>query len=284
MTATNAPVIVLKLTCTDRPGIVAAVTSVIAEHGGNILESSQFDDLATGRFFMRVRFSMAETGRFHALFRPVADRFAMSWDARREEVRSRVLIMVSKMDHCLVDLLYQWRSGIIPMEIVGVVSNHETNRGLVESHGLTFHHLPITDDNRTEQEERLLRVVEDTGTDLVVLARYMQILSDAFASRLFGRIINIHHSFLPSFKGARPYHQAYDRGVKLIGATAHYVTADLDEGPIIEQDVARVTHAHEAGELTTVGRRIESRVLVRAVGWHLAHRVLLNGSKTVVFR
>ncbi|MGD8429677.1 MAG: formyltetrahydrofolate deformylase [Ectothiorhodospiraceae bacterium] len=283
MTA-DAPVLILKLTCADRPGIVAAVASVIAERGGNILESSQFDDITTGNFFMRVRFSFPEAERFAFFFRPVAERFAMRWEAQREEVKGRVLIMVSKMDHCLVDLLYQWRSGTIPMEITGVVSNHEATRELVEAHDLPFHYLPVKRDNKAEQENRLLEIVNDTGTDLVVLARYMQILSDSLSKRLFGKVINIHHSFLPSFKGAKPYHQAHERGVKLIGATAHYVTPDLDEGPIIEQDVARVTHADEPRELASVGRRIESQVLVRAVGWHLAQRVLLNGSKTVVFR
>lgn len=278
------PIVILKLTCPDRPGIVAAVSTLIAEHGGNILESSQFDDLSSGQFFMRVRFSFRAADRFGFLFRPVADRFGMRWHIQAEEVRGRVLIMVSKLDHCLVDLLYQWRTGTIPMDIVGVVSNHEITRPIAENHGLPFHYLPVTKATRRAQEASLLSLVEDTGTDLVVLARYMQILSDGLSTRLFGKVINIHHSFLPSFKGARPYHQAHERGVKLIGATAHYVTPDLDEGPIIEQDVERVSHADGPARLAESGRRVEAQVLVRAVRWHLESRVLLNGSRTVVFR
>lgn len=277
-------ILILKLTCPDRPGIVAAVSTLIAEHGGNILESSQFDDLRSGQFFMRVRFSFREAERFEFLFRPVADRFAMRWQIQPEEVRGRVLIMVSKLDHCLVDLLYQWRTGTIPMDVVGIVSNHEVTRPIAENHGLPFHYLPVTRANKQEQEARLLSLVDATGTDLVVLARYMQILSDGLSRRLFGKVINIHHSFLPSFKGARPYHQAHERGVKLIGATAHYVTPELDEGPIIEQDVERVSHADGPDQLAETGRRVEAQVLVRAVRWHLENRVLLNGGRTVVFR
>lgn len=249
MTGSDSPILILTLTCADRPGIVASVASLIAEHGGNILESSQFGDRATDNFFMRVRFSFPEADRFGFYFRPISERFAMRWDAQREDIKGRVLIMVSRMDHCLVDLLYQWWSGTIPMEITGVVSNHESNRALVEAHELPFHYLPVNEENRAEQEEKLLRIINNTRTDLVVLARYMQILSDALTKRLFGNVINIHHSFLPGFKGGWPYQQAYDRGVKLIGATAHYVTANLDEGPIIEQDVARVTHADEPRHL-----------------------------------
>ncbi|MCP1675254.1 formyltetrahydrofolate deformylase [Natronocella acetinitrilica] len=280
----NAPILILKLTCADRPGIVAAVSGLIAEHGGNILESSQFDDLRTGQFFMRVRFSFAEAERFSFFFKPVAERFSMRWDVQREDVRGRVLIMVSRFDHCLVDLLYRWRTGTIPMDVVAIVSNHETARPIAELHDLPFHHLPVTRETRAAQEAKLLGLVEETGADLVVLARYMQILSDGLSNRLFGKVINIHHSFLPGFKGARPYHQAHERGVKLIGATAHYVTADLDEGPIIEQDVERVDHADEPEDLIEIGQTLECQALARAVRWHLEHRVLLNGSKTVVFR
>ncbi len=284
MTDSQDPVLILKLTCADRPGIVAAVSTLIAEHGGNILESSQFDDLRTGRFFMRVRFSFAWAERFAFYFRPAADRFDMRWEVHRQDERGRVLILVSRLDHCLVDLLYQWRTGTIPMDIVGIGSNHTAARSIAEVHGLPFHHLPVQPKNKAEQEARLLALVEETGADLVVLARYMQILSNKLANRLFGKIINIHHSFLPSFKGAKPYHQAHERGVKLIGATAHYVTPDLDEGPIIEQDVERVDHADGPEELAETGRRLEAQALVRAVRWHLEGRVLLNGAKTVVFR
>ena len=280
----QSPVLILKLTCADRPGIVAAVAGLIAEHGGNILESSQFDDLRTGQFFMRVRFSFAEAERFDFFFRPVANRFAMRWEVQRESVRGRVLIMVSRFDHCLVDLLYRWRTGTIPMDVTGIVSNHEVTRPIAGQYDLPFHYLPVTRDNKAEQEARLLRLVEDTGTDLLVLARYMQILSDSLSNRLFGKVINIHHSFLPGFKGARPYHQAHERGVKLIGATAHYATPDLDEGPIIEQDVERVDHSHEPEDLVEIGQTLECQALARAVRWHLENRVLLNGSKTVVFR
>ncbi len=279
----QSPVLILKLTCADRPGIVAAVSGLIAEHGGNILESSQFDDLRTGQFFMRVRFTLEEADRFAFFFRPVATRFAMRWDVQREDVRGRVLILVSRFDHCLVDLLYRWRTGSMPMNVAGIVSNHEVTRPIAELHELPFHHLPVTPENKAEQEARLLALVESTGTDLVVLARYMQILSDSLSNRLFGKVINIHHSFLPGFKGARPYHQAHERGVKLIGATAHYVTPDLDEGPIIAQEVDRVDHAHEPEDLVEIGQNLECQALARAVRWHLEHRVLLNGSKTVVF-
>ncbi len=283
MTQPSDPVLVLRLTCDDRPGIVAAVATAIAEHGGNILESSQFDDLLTGRFFMRVRFAFPEPDRFAFYFRPVAERFAMRWEATPERVKGRVLIMVSKFDHCLADLLYQWKTGSIPMDIVAVVSNHDTCRAMAGAEGLPFHHLPVTRETKAAQEAEVLRLVEETEADLVVLARYMQVLSDGLSNRLFGKVINIHHSFLPSFKGAKPYHQAHARGVKLIGATAHYVTPDLDEGPIIDQDVERVTHADDPDALVALGRTIEARVCSRAVRWHLQGRVLLNGHKTVVF-
>jgi len=283
MTATD-PILILKLTCDDRPGIVAAVATAIAEHGGNILESAQFDDLETGRFFMRVRFTFAEAEKFAFYFRPIGERFGMRWEVAPEDRKGRVLIMVSKFDHCLIDLLYHWRTGAIPMDVVGVVSNHEDARRIVEAEGLPFHYLPVTKETKEAQEAALLKLVEETEADLVVLARYMQILSDKLSNKLFGKVINIHHSFLPSFKGAKPYHQAHARGVKLIGATAHYVTPDLDEGPIIEQAVERVSHADYPDDLIRIGRDTESHVLARAVKWHVEHRVLLNGSKTVVFR
>lgn len=278
------PTLILKLTCLDRPGIVAAVSGLIAEQDGNILASSQFFDQRTGQFFMRVRFALTKADRFSFRFAPIANRFEMRWDLQQEDVRGRVLIMVSRFDHCLVDLLYRWRTGTIRMDIVGVVSNHEDARPIADQAGVEFHHLPITPETRAAQEAALLRIIEDTRTDLVVLARYMQVLSDSLCNRLFGKVINIHHSFLPSFKGARPYHQAHERGVKLIGATAHYVTSDLDEGPIIEQVVSRVDHAHEPSDLIEIGRSAECLALASAVRWHLEHRVLLNGLKTVVFR
>ena len=284
MTAPTDPVLILRLNCADRPGIFAAVSTLIATHGGNILESSQFNDVLTGEFFMRVRFTFPAPDEFDALFSPIAQKQAMTWDARREATRARVLILVSELDHCLVDLLYLWRTAFISMEVVGVVSNHDTLRSQVEAHGLPFHHLPVTPETKEEQEARLFGLIENTETDLVVLARYMQILSNELARRLFGRAINIHHSFLPGFKGARPYHQAHARGVKLIGATAHYVTADLDEGPIIEHDVERVTHADSPENFAGVGRRLDAKAQARAVRWLVEQRVFLNGAKTVVFR
>ncbi len=278
-----AQTLILKLTCANRPGIVAAVAAVIAEHGGDILESSQFDDVRTGLFFMRVRFSTPSHEAFPDYFQPVAERFDMDWEIKRQSDRGRVLLMVSRFDHCLVDLLYQHRTGSIPMDVVGIVSNHETARPLAQAEGIPFHYLPVTPDTKPQQEAALLGIIEETGADLVVLARYMQVLSDELVQQLHGRAINIHHSFLPSFKGARPYHQAHERGVKLIGATAHYVTGDLDEGPIIEQDTARVRHAQGPQTLTEIGRRVEAQVLARAVKWHLEYRVIINGRKTVVF-
>ncbi|MEC9346973.1 MAG: formyltetrahydrofolate deformylase [Pseudomonadota bacterium] len=280
---TDPQVAVLKLSCDDRPGIVAATAGCIAEHGGNILESGQFGDPATGRFFMRIRFACPEPDMFRFRFEPVAARFDMRWTLADEARRGRVLIMVSKVDHCLNDLLYRHRIGTLPSEIVAVVSNHPDLEPLAAQQGIPFHHLPVTADTKAEQEAALLDLVTGTRADLVVLARYMQILSDGLARRLYGKAINIHHSFLPSFKGARPYHQAHARGVKLIGATAHYVTPDLDEGPIIEQAVERATHADSVADLIRRGQDIEARVLARAVRWHLEHRILLNGSKTVVF-
>jgi formyltetrahydrofolate deformylase len=282
---------VLALDCPDRPGIVHAVTGFLAERGGNIIESQQFGDPSNGRFFMRIDFSVegAESGRvtvedLRADFAGVASTFAMTfelWDARAPY---RTLVMVSKQLHCLNDLLFRHSNGSLQIEIPVVVSNHPDAEQMVKSYGLEFRHIPVSPQNKPEAEAELLELHEQLGIHLVVLARYMQVLSDDVCRRLSGQAINIHHSFLPSFKGARPYHQAFDRGVKLIGATAHYVTADLDEGPIIEQDVIRVDHAHTPEQLAAAGRDAEAQVLSRAVRWHSETRVLLDGPRTVVFR
>ncbi len=280
------PIFVFKLSCQDRPGIVAAVSSCIAEHGGNILESAQFDDLDTGDFFMRVRFScQTDQGRdrWEHAFKPVIDRFGMRHELIDESHRQRVVIMVSKIDHCLNDLLYRWRRGRLAMDIVAVVSNHDVLRSEVEALGIPYHHWPVTPETKAEQEAKLLALIDAEQVDLVVLARYMQVLSNSLSRKLYGRVINIHHSFLPGFKGAKPYHQAHARGVKLIGATAHFVTEDLDEGPIIAQDVAVVDHSFSVRRMVDAGGDVEARVLARAVRYHLQNRILLNGNKTVVF-
>lgn len=274
---------ILKVTCANRAGIVAAVSGAIAAHGGDILESAQFEDTETERFVMRVHFRAPDIGVIDSALQNVAGEFDLSFKLIPANQRHRVLIMVSKFDHCLHDLLYRWRNNSLEMDIVGVVSNHETVRDLVEFYQLPFHHMPITPKTKPEQETKLLGLIEDEHVDLVVLARYMQILSDDLSSKLHGKVINIHHSFLPSFKGAKPYHKAHARGVKLIGATAHYVTPELDEGPIIEQDVARVKHSLSPEDYVRIGQEIESRVLARAIRWHLDHRVFLNGPKTIVF-
>ena len=277
---------VLTLSCPDRAGIVAAVSNHLAANGGNIIEAQQFGDAETGRFFMRLVFEDAERD-LDALkqgFEGFAKQFAMQWMLRNRAQRRRVLLLVSKFDHCLADILYRWRIGELPMDIAGVIANHprETYRHL-DLDGIPFHYLPVDRDSRADQEGALAALIEQSQTDLVVLARYMQILSRELVQTLAGRCINIHHSFLPGFKGARPYHQAYRRGVKLIGATAHFVTAELDEGPIIEQDIERVTHADTPEDLIRIGRDIERRVLARTLRLYLDDRVLLNGSKTVVF-
>ncbi|TVV70702.1 formyltetrahydrofolate deformylase [Sphingomonas solaris] len=277
----------LTLACPDRPGIVAQVARALFDHGGNITEAQQFDDGETGGFFARIAFTLAAEAlpALEASFAPVGDAFAMRWEIRPVAARQRVLILVSKFDHCLADLLYRWRIGELAMHVAGIVSNHPRGSfATSDLRGLDFHHLPVTRETKLEQEARIKTIVTETGADLIVLARYMQILSDDLAGFLAGRCINIHHSFLPGFKGAKPYHQAHARGVKLIGATAHYVTADLDEGPIIEQDVERISHQDSPDDLVRKGRDIERRVLARAVAFHLAGRVLLNGGKTVVFR
>ena len=285
---------VLTLSCQDSKGIVFAVSGLLFQAGCNILDSQQFGDLAdsqapnaSGQFFMRVHFSAPEhldDGKaLQQLFKHTADQFGMSLQFHKLAQKQRVLIMVSKHGHCLNDLLFRVRSEQLNVEIAAVVSNHADYAALVGSYGVAFHHLPLADKKET-QEAQIQSLIEQEHIDLVVLARYMQILSPQFCAFLRGRAINIHHSFLPSFKGGRPYYQAHERGVKLIGATAHYVTEDLDEGPIIEQDVERVDHSLSPDDLTNVGRDVESAVLARAVKWHVEHRVLLNGRKTVVFR
>ena len=277
---------VLTVQCESRRGIVAAVSTYLAEHGCNITDAAQFDDELTGRFFSRIGFR-SETGAtlddLQAGFADVAARFGMAWGMLPQAHRMKVLVMVSNFGHCLNDLLYRWRIGALPVDIVGVVSNHMTYQKLVVNHDLPFHCIKVTKQNKPQSEAQLMQLVEESGAELVVLARYMQVLSDEFCARLSGRIINIHHSFLPSFKGANPYKQAFERGVKLIGATAHYVTADLDEGPIIEQDTVRITHAQSAEDYVALGRDVEAQVLARAIHAHIHRRVFLNGSKTVVF-
>jgi formyltetrahydrofolate deformylase len=276
----------LTLSCPERPGIVHAVSSFLFEHACDIVEHQQFDDAVRGQLFLRTAFVCAEecdAEELTAAFRPVADEFGMSFSVTGDQPQ-RILVMVSKLGHCLNDLIFRWRAGSLGGELVGVVSNHEDLRPMAEAAGLPFHHVPVTPGSKAAAEARLLELVEETDADLVVLARYMQVLSDEVCRALYGRAINIHHSFLPGFKGAKPYHQAFDRGVKLVGATAHYVTPDLDEGPIIEQEVIRIDHTHDPRALATVGRDAEALALSRAVNWHCERRVLLNGSSTVVFR
>jgi formyltetrahydrofolate deformylase len=277
---------VLTLSCADKPGIVAAITTELAALGANMAESGQFWDRQTNRFFMRIAALAPEEVTKEAYERaigPVVERFGLKTTLVEAARKPKIILMVSKFDHAMLHILYQIRVGWLHAEVAAIVSNHEGSRRTAEIEGIPFHHWPVGRDNKAEQEARLLELVRDTGSELVVLARYMQVFSDNLSKRLFGRAINIHHSFLPSFKGAKPYHQAWERGVKLIGATAHYVTSDLDEGPIIEQETERVTHAMTAEDFVAVGRDIESRVLARAVKSHLESRVMLNGQKTVVF-
>ncbi len=279
----------LTLSCEDRPGLVATVAGFLAQHGGNILDAQQFDDRETNRFFMRVNFHATDPAQPHEMlryaFEPIAAAHGMAWTLRRADARQRVLLLVSKFDHCLGDLLYRMRIGELSMQVVGIVSNHPQSALNISMIGdIPYHHLPVTRDTKPQQEAQIKAIVAATSADLVVLARYMQILSDDMAGYLSGRCINIHHSFLPGFKGAKPYHQAHARGVKMIGATAHYVTADLDEGPIIVQDVEAVSHADTPDDMVRKGRDIERRVLAAAVRFHLEDRVLVNGSRTVVFR
>lgn len=276
----------LVINCPDRPGIVYNVSGIIFEHGGNILESRQFEDRETGRFFLRIVFeSDCEQSVMADAFAKLGEAFEMDWKLVRTDQPVKVLILVSKFDHCLAYLLYKARMGDMPIEIVGIASNHPVSAlTAADIRDIPFHHLPVTSDTKAQQESRIKALVEESGAELVVLARYMQILSDDLAAYLSGRCINIHHSFLPSFKGAKPYHQAHAHGVKMIGATAHYVTAELDEGPIIHQAVEGVTHEDSPNDLVRKGREIENQVLGHAVGWHVTHRVVMNGRKTVVFR
>jgi formyltetrahydrofolate deformylase len=276
----------LTLSCPDRLGLVHAVSGFLLERGGNIEEAAQYNDPDTGLFFMRVQFKCTQLT--HADLRAqlgfFAEPHAMQWSLHATVQPMRTVLLVSKEGHCLNDLLFRWKSGLLALDIRAIISNHKDFYQLAASYNVPFHHIPVTADTKAKVEARQFEIIEAEGAELVVLARYMQILSDDFCQKLAGRAINIHHSFLPSFKGAKPYYQAHDRGVKLIGATAHYVTADLDEGPIIEQDVARVDHSKTVEDLTAQGRDTESQVLARAVKWHSEHRVLLNGHKTVIFK
>ncbi len=282
------PEYILTLSCPDTLGIVHAVSGFLVERGGNILNSAQFDDRRTGLFFMRVHFALRgeaiELNDLNRDFATLAERFSMKWETHAAHVKPRVLLMVSRIGHCLNDLLFRYSSGSLPVEIPAIVSNHPDFYQLAASHNIPFHHLPVTAQNKSDQEAKLLEIMQEKKIELVVLARYMQVLSDELCRKLAGRAINIHHSFLPSFKGAKPYYQAHERGVKLIGATSHYVTGELDEGPIIEQDVARVDHGMDPDTLTAIGRDVECVVLARAVKWHVERRVVLNGNRTVVFR
>jgi len=277
---------VLTLSCQDRPRIVATVTVILADLGANIAESAQYWDRSTNRFFMRIAFEtpgQVNAAQIREALKGAETTFGMALELRNVAELPKIIIMVSKFDHCLQHLLYQLRMQWLKAKVVAVISNHDDSRAFVEAQGIPYHHIPVDKTNKMAQEQRQLQILDETGAELIVLARYMQVLSDELSNRLFGKVINIHHSFLPSFKGAKPYHQAYERGVKLIGATAHYVTGELDEGPIIEQESERVSHALTADDLVAVGRDIESRVLARAVKMHLESRVLQNGRKTVVF-
>ena len=285
MTSPMNPTYILTLSCPDRTGIVHAVSGFLLERGGNIEEAAQYNDPDTGLFFMRVQFACAvDGGELREQWGVFAQGFAMQWQLHSTTQPMRTVIMVSKEGHCLNDLLFRVKSGLLPLDVRAIVSNHREFYQLAASYNVPFHHIPVGKDNKAQAEARQYEIIQAEGAELVVLARYMQILSDDLCRKLAGRAINIHHSFLPSFKGAKPYYQAHDRGVKLIGATAHYVTADLDEGPIIEQDVTRVDHSKTVEDLTAMGRDTESQVLARAVKWHSEHRVLLDGHKTVIFK
>ncbi|PJE27468.1 formyltetrahydrofolate deformylase [Pseudooceanicola antarcticus] len=276
----------LTVTCATQRGIVAKISGYLAGKGCNITDLAQFDDTITGRFFSRVTFVSEEGAGIDELrdgFGEVAGEFDMEWKFHDPSERMKVIIMVSRFGHCLNDLLYRARIGALPIDVVAVISNHMDYQKVVVNQDIPFHCIKVTKENKPEAESAIMDVVRDTGAELIVLARYMQILSDEMCQKMSGRIINIHHSFLPSFKGANPYKQAYERGVKLIGATSHYVTADLDEGPIIEQDTVRVTHAQSPSDYVSLGRDVESQVLARAIHAHIHHRVFLNGNKTVVF-
>ena len=286
MERTLSPEFILTLSCPDRVGIVHAVTGLLAGRGANITEAAQYNDQSTGLFFMRMRFAVPATSAeaMREAFTPLAQSLAMRWTLAPADERMPTLILVSKLGHCLNDLLFRYRSQLLPLDIRAIVSNHRDFYQLAASYDISFHHIPVTAATKERAEDRLREVLAQENVELVVLARYMQVLSERLCNDLSGRAINIHHSFLPSFKGARPYQQAFDRGVKLIGATAHYVTGDLDEGPIIEQDIARADHAMSPAQLTAIGRDTECAVLARAVVWHAERRVLPNGHKTVVFR
>ena len=277
---------ILTLSCPDKPGIVHGVTGLLLSLGGNIQEAGQFNDAQTGLFFMRVQFACSDSSQeqINSALQELAAQWQMGVALHRADQRMPIVILVSQQGHCLNDLLFRWKSGLLPVDVKAIVSNHRDFYQLAASYNVPFHHIPVTAATKAEAEARQLDVIRAEGAELVVLARYMQVLSDAMCRALNGKAINIHHSFLPSFKGAKPYYQAHDRGVKLIGATAHYVTADLDEGPIIEQDVARVDHSRTVEDFTTLGRDTESQVLARAVKWHSEHRVLLNGHRTVIFK
>jgi len=277
---------ILTLSCPDRLGLVHAVSGFLLERGGNIEEAAQYNDPDTGLFFMRVQFKCVQLTHadLQTQLRMFATPYQMQWSLHATAQPMRTVLLVSKEGHCLNDLLFRWKSGLLPIDIRAIISNHRDFYQLAASYNVPFHHIAVTAANKAQIEAKQLEIIDAEGAELVVLARYMQILSDDMCRKLAGRAINIHHSFLPSFKGAKPYYQAHDRGVKLIGATAHYVTADLDEGPIIEQDVARVDHSKTVDDLTTQGRDTESQVLARAVKWHSEHRVLLNGHKTVIFK
>ena len=277
----------LVVSCPDRVGIVSRVSGFIAGHGGSITEASQHYDLETGRFCMRYEILADSIGMppeaLREAFAPIAEAFDMAWALTDTRNRPQVVLMVSKESHCLVDLLYRWTAGELNCDIAAVISNHESMRGLVEWHGIPYHHVPVRPDDKQAAFDEVVRLVDDVRADCVVLARYMQILPPSICERYAGQVINIHHSFLPSFAGAKPYHQAYERGVKLIGATCHYVTEELDAGPIIEQDIHRVSHCHTPGDLVRFGRDVEKAVLARGLRWHLEDRVLIHGNKTVVF-
>jgi len=276
---------ILTLSCPDIAGIVAAVSGFLRDNGGFIIESAQFGDPYSGRFFMRTYFSAAKPAKdLERKFITIAEHFKMDWRLYDTEVKPRVLLMVSKQGHCFNDILHRYSTGNLQIEIPAVVSNHKDLAKMAEWYEIPFHYLPVDSGNKAKQETKILKTAEDLKIDLIVLARYMQILSSNVAEAWRGRAINIHHSFLPSFKGAKPYHQAYERGVKIIGATAHYITGDLDEGPIIDQEITRVDHTHTPEDLRALGQDIENQVLARAVKLHIEHRVLLNGNKTVIFR
>ena len=280
------PSYILTLSCPDRIGLVHAVSGFLAERGGNIEEAAQYNDPGTGLFFMRVQFACAQLthDELKAQLASFAEPYQMNWRLHARAEPMRTVIMVSKEGHCLNDLLFRWKSGLLPLDIRAIISNHREFYQLAASYNVPFHHFAVTAASKAQVEAKQFEIIQNEGAELVVLARYMQVLSDDLCRKLSGSAINIHHSFLPSFKGAKPYYQAHERGVKLIGATAHYVTAELDEGPIIEQDVARVDHSKTVEDLTTLGRDTESQVLARAVKWHSEHRVLLNGHKTVIFK